>query len=129
MKSINRTVKEGRSPYEKIDHRPLEDARLSYAARGVLGYLLTKPADWEIRFEDLFRREAPLFGRKTGKARLRAALRELKALGYLARIRVREVDGTFRWTTAVYETPLLNPHFSQIHPQTENQSLDFHTLD
>ena len=35
-----------------IDRRTLEDERLSWAARGVIRYLLAKPDDWEIRVED-----------------------------------------------------------------------------
>ena len=45
-----------RHPYVVIDRRPLEDERLSWAARGLLGYLLAKPDDWQLRVSDLCRR-------------------------------------------------------------------------
>jgi len=40
-------LKHGRAPFVVIDRRVLEDERLTWAARGVLGYLLAKPDDWQ----------------------------------------------------------------------------------
>lgn len=48
-------VKHRHGPYVVIDRRVLEDKRLTWAARGILGYLLAKPNDWELRVEDLRR--------------------------------------------------------------------------
>ena len=45
-----------RRGYVRVDRRPFEDARLSWAARGIFGYLLVKPDAWEINVTDLRRR-------------------------------------------------------------------------
>ena len=125
--NIIRTVKDKRGKYEKIDHRPLEDERLSYAARGVLGYLLTKPPGWKIQPEDLLRRQPE--ARRLGRDGVRAVFRELISFGYMSRHQVHREDGTFEWEHRVYESPFMNPHFSQISPSTPNQTLDSQTLD
>jgi hypothetical protein len=39
-----------------IDQRAVEDTRLSWAARGLLGYLLSRPDDWKVLVKDLQRR-------------------------------------------------------------------------
>jgi hypothetical protein len=46
-------VEHRRHPYVVIDRRPPEDERQSWAARGLLGYLLAKPDDWQLRVSDL----------------------------------------------------------------------------
>ena len=55
-------VKHKRAPFVVIDRRVLEDERLTWAARGVLGYLLAKPDDWQLRITDLQRRGDRLHG-------------------------------------------------------------------
>lgn len=62
--------------YSIIDNAPLSDSRLSYRARGVLAYLLTKPDEWEVNMKEI---ES---GGKEGREAIRAAFNELKALGY-----------------------------------------------
>ena len=49
-------VKHRCAPFVVIDRRMLEDERLTWAARGVPGYLLAKPDDWQLRITDLQRR-------------------------------------------------------------------------
>ena len=39
-----------------IDQRAIEDVRLSWAARGLLGYLLSRPDDWKVLVNDLRKR-------------------------------------------------------------------------
>jgi hypothetical protein len=60
-----------------IDNKLLEDSRLTWEARGVLSYLLSKPDGWVIRPAHL--RAAG----NAGKDKLQRIFRELKALGYL----------------------------------------------
>jgi hypothetical protein len=47
--SIIRVERDRKHPYTIINDTFANDARLSFAARGVLAYLLTKPNDWQIR--------------------------------------------------------------------------------
>lgn len=77
-----------------------QDERLSWAARGVLGYLLSKPDNWETRTADLVRQSPG------GRRLVAHVLRELKAYGYMERIRVRDdKTGRFTYITVVYESP------------------------
>jgi hypothetical protein len=39
-----------------IDKRTVEDVRLTWAARGLLAYLLSRPDDWEVLVKDLIKR-------------------------------------------------------------------------
>jgi hypothetical protein len=39
-----------------IDQRAIEDTSLSWAARGLLGYLLSRPDDWKVLVNDLRKR-------------------------------------------------------------------------
>lgn len=63
-------------PYVQIDHRPLNDRRLSWKARGLLAYLLSKPSDWEVIIAALVK-ESP-----GGEETVRGALKELEQVGY-----------------------------------------------
>lgn len=89
--------------YFTASNEPFNDKGLSWEARGVLGYLLSKTDGWEVRDNDLIN-QGPAGGAKIGRI-----LDELKASGYLRRFRERRPDGTFEWTTEIYESPKLNP--------------------
>ena len=80
-------VEHRRHPYVVIDRRPLEDERLSWAARGLLGYLLAKPDDWQLRVPDLCRRG------DLGRDAVLGLLQQLRMLGYLERRQVRDERG------------------------------------
>lgn len=84
-----------------VNKATIEDERLSWEARGVLAYILSKPDNWEVRTTDLL-----------GKApnckidKLQRILKELESAGYLVRERVHTADGRFGWVSQVYENPL-----------------------
>ncbi len=80
-----------------------EDPNLSWEARGVHGYLLTKPDNWIVRVHDLAM-NGPAGTHKIGRI-----LRELERSGRLKRARITRPDGTFEWEICVYEDPSLNP--------------------
>jgi hypothetical protein len=85
MNTIIRVRK--RRSFTVIDRRALEDTRLSWAGRGVLGYLLCKPDDWHINVGDL-RKKGNL-----GRDAIYRILRELQKHGYLERQQVRDAFG------------------------------------
>lgn len=92
-----------RARFVIIEQATVDDARLSWAALGLLTYLLGRPDGWEIRSEDLGReRDAP----RQGRDHVRGLLRELQAVGYLHREKVRNPE-TGRWVTrqVLYERP------------------------
>ncbi len=88
-----------------IDRRTLADERLSWAARGLLAYLLSLPDDWQVRPGHLAGR-APC-----SDYRLRQALAELQACGYARVQRRRRRDGKLAGSTwLIAERPeLLEP--------------------
>jgi len=71
---------------------------LSFGARGVMGYLLSKPDGWEIRNNDLYRQSPD------GRAKVQGYLRELKARGYLLRKRISDGRGKIQWVSELYES-------------------------
>lgn len=82
-----------------VDRRAINDARLSFRARGVLAWLLDKPDDWQWNSDTLA-------GEGTeGRDAIRKALAELTEFGYL--VRARRQTGGGHWVTEsiVYEDP------------------------
>ena len=65
----------------------LEDTRLSWAARGLLGYLLAKPDDWMLRIGDLRKRG------DLGRDALYKHLKLLQQVGYVQRRLTRDPKG------------------------------------
>ena len=100
--SIIRTRKDTR--FFAASNESFEDARLSWEARGLMGYLLSKPDGWEVRMADLDK-NGP-----AGSRKLKRMLAELRKCGYMNRIRIKLPDGTFTWTTEVFESPSQNPN-------------------
>lgn len=86
--------------YSVIANAGLRDRRLSFAARGVLAYLLTKPDDWTVKSDDLVE-QSP-----AGRDAIQGYLRELETYGYLVRERRRGEGGRYQWFTEVYESPV-----------------------
>jgi len=86
--------------FSVLSNAVLNDDRLSFRARGVLAWLLSKPADWRVRSEAIAG-QSPTEGREA----IRTAMRELVELGYLIREKVQDEQG--RWSTiqTVYEEP------------------------
>lgn len=101
--SIIRTAKR-ENPFVQLDKFFLSDDQLTFEAKGILAYVLSKPDTWTIRKEDMIKRS------KSGKTRIESAMLELMANGYLNWYRLREENGTFgEWVYDVYERPEFNP--------------------
>ena len=76
-----------------LDQRAVEDTRLSWAARGLLGYLLSRPDDWKVLVKDLQRRG------NLGRDAVYKLLKELRAAGYLRFEQARDRQGRIRGGT------------------------------
>jgi len=100
MSAIIRIKKENN--YFAVSNQPFNDDRLSWEARGVIGYLLSKPDDWTVRFHDLVK-QGP-----AGDHKLRRILKELKDTGYLERERIQGKGGKFEWQSTIYEAPTIS---------------------
>jgi hypothetical protein len=108
------------SSYAIIDPYFLSDERLSWKAKGLLGYLLSKPSNWRVYVSDLVRRS------KDGKDAVYSALRELEAAGYIERRQLRdpETQRISGYETVVFERPVepLEPEGPE--PHTENPDME-----
>lgn len=82
MPTIRREKRE--NPFTQISRDTLQDKRLSWQARGMLAYLLSKPDGWQTNVWALVD-ESPSAKRDA----VRGILTELKALGYIELIKVR----------------------------------------
>lgn len=94
-------MKHGRtSPYLVISRNTAQDSQLSFAARGMLFYLLSKPDDWELKKYDLMREG------DCGIDKINSLIKELRAKRYLAIQRVKGDGGKFTGVCwVVYEIP------------------------
>lgn len=94
--SIIRTHSKG---WEAVPRAPFEDRRLSLVTRGVLGWLLTRPENWEIRVSSMLRLlpMSEFIWQKTVSP-------ELQSAGYLTVSRSRE-GGRWVWDYSVVSVP------------------------
>ena len=105
-----------------LDKTFLEDDRLSFKAKGILAYLLSKPDNWKVIVGNLVKYS------KDGKSAVYAGLKELKECGYYMKTPIRSEDGRriSRWESTVYEMPdSLLSDFQEIdNEEIENQYLE-----
>ena len=95
------TIRRRRPKYEftQIPNAALRDYRLSWRARGLLAELLSYPPGYEITVDELVKRARRQGGRVEGRDAMRAAVRELKAVGYITSTKRQDERG--RWITEV----------------------------
>lgn len=99
-KTIFRVEKNKDNPFVMIDRRPIENPSLSWRAKGILTYLISRPDNWIVRLGDLVKRSPD------GVYAVRAALKELTSAGHLTRKEERE-NGKFKqYVLLVHEAPI-----------------------
>ena len=72
-----------------------EDVRLSWAARGLLVFLLGKPDHWEVSTHHLINQTQDCMGKASGRDAVRGLIRELEQAGYLQITLARSEGGEF----------------------------------
>ncbi len=105
--TIIRTPHDDQRPYFSMSRYTAQDRSLSWEARGVLAYLLSKPSDWKIIIADL--------KQNCGRDKVRKILDELKASHYLVISQAHDEKGHFTAEYQLYETPFTEK------PSTVNQ--------
>lgn len=98
--TIIRAKHDKENPYFILRRDTAQDESLSWEARGMLIYLLSKPDDWEIDVKDL--------QQQCGKGRVYRIINELKEAGYIQdrQKKQNEKTGLWEWTPyIVFETP------------------------
>lgn len=114
-KSIIRTVKQNN--YSTIKNSIFTDERLSWKAKGIMGYLMTRPDNWKVIIADLINRS------KDGRDAVYSGLKELKQHGYLVHQPIRSETGKksiIGWEYIAYEEPIETGK----DPLTENPEVD-----
>lgn len=88
------------NPYAQISREMLQNANMSFAARGLLSYLLSLPGDWEISLKHLTSQS------NLKKQGIRTLIKELENNRYIKRGAKRVEKGQFNgWEFTVYEEP------------------------
>lgn len=88
-----------RERFTVVSNDAIEDHRLSFQAKGLLLYLLSKPDGWSVSRDQL----ATVGPNRVDS--VRAMLTELEKCGYLTRIRKADGKGRFTWESIIHETP------------------------
>jgi hypothetical protein len=110
--SIRRAPRPEQSFYT-LDKSISEDPRLSWAARGLLIFLLGKPDHWEVSVVHLINQTKDAVGKRSSRDAVRVILKELEAVGYLVADQARNATGKFAGLAyTVNEIP--------VPPQTDN---------
>jgi hypothetical protein len=108
--TIKRTPRD--TPFVQIDKRPLEDKALSWKAKGILAYLLSKPDNWQIIINDLIARS------KDGRDSTLSGIAELTTAGYIHRSLKRESGMFAGYEYEVFEVPVKDETEKTTPPET-----------
>lgn len=98
--------------YTTINNTVLEDDRLSWRAKGIAAYLLSKPDDWQINHEHLLQHGTE------GRDAVLSAMKELESCGYLVRTKTQGSDGKFSTVVTLLEVPQPSPE----NPESVNEN-------
>lgn len=85
-----------------IQNAALADERLSFKARGLLAYMLSRPPGWTTSAERLAAMA------KDGRDSVRTGLRELEEHGYLTRKRTHDEAGKWSHDQYITDEPMTN---------------------
>jgi DNA-binding MarR family transcriptional regulator len=86
-----------------ISNAVIEDRRLSYKARGLLIYILSKPDHWRTNMKHLAAQSSD------GYYSVQSGMAELEQAGYIKRIRLQDTHGHWSTNTVVHDHPVDNP--------------------
>ncbi len=96
-----------------IPNTLINNAEISFKAKGILAYLLSKPDNWRLIINDLISHS------KDGRDSVYAGLKELRIAGYLVLDIIRNQCGQiFQYVYHVYSTPVSNESLDTTTPQT-----------
>nr|DAE07696.1 MAG TPA: Dna polymerase B [Podoviridae sp. ct8mF2] len=114
MMAIIRTKREHN--YTVISNKVYEKNQLSWQAMGLLGYLLTKPDNWQVMVAELVNVTKDT-KKPTGREGIYNIINELKEKGFIS-VR-KNSDGSTDYT--VYDEPLQNPNQGKPNQGKPNQ--------
>jgi hypothetical protein len=97
--SVYRIRKDKDNPYVMVNKHFIHDPQLSYKAKGILLYLLSRPDDWQV-YEIEIAKHA-----KDGRESVRNGIKELLAAGYIKRGQMRQGGKFNGYDYEVFECP------------------------
>lgn len=87
------------APWLQMPRAVVEDRELSWKAKGLYAYLVSRPDDWEIRRRDLIRRATD------GSTSLDSGVEELQEAGLLEIVRTQDSEGKFSGSEWIVDWP------------------------
>lgn len=110
QQTIFRVIKDRENPYVMLDKRIVENPELTWGAKGLLSYLLSRPNNWSINITDLVNRSPDK------EFCVRGLVKELRLAGYIHMSRPKDERGLLGATLyEVFESPEDNPHRGNPH--------------
>lgn len=106
--------KNANNPFVQLYKEIFSDERLSWKAKGIWAYLLSKPENWIYRIEDIVRRSSDKH------SSVYAGLKELEKVGYLVRKKSRDNKGRFTQSDFIIYEQLPCKDY----PYVENPDMD-----
>jgi len=103
--------------YKNISCTALDDRKLSFRAKGIHTYLITRPNGW------VFYKGQIQSMSTEGREACTSAINELKELGYLTIVKTKVSDGRYVYEWTIYEEPVTGKP-EVVQPDTGNQSLE-----
>jgi hypothetical protein len=101
--TVIRTEKNQDNPFTMVDKKILENKKLSWAAKGLLSYLLSRPDNWKVYLKELNSRSTD------GQSSTKSAVDELIKEGYLE-LKPRKNEGKFEgYDFKIIENPTKKP--------------------
>ena len=85
--------------YSVVHNELIEDKRISFKARGLLIYLLSKPDHWKTTMAHLAAVSPE------GIHAVRSGMKELEQVGYVKRIRKQNSSGQWSMHTVIFDQP------------------------
>lgn len=119
-----RRAKHGKdNPYFMMLRETAQDRNLSYEARGMLAYILSRPDDWHVQVADLIIQADGGKTTKAGKSKVYSILDELAEHSYIVKPkRYQDDKGQWVWTPyEVYERPYTDLP-DMVKPETDEPS-------
>ena len=98
--------------YTPIINAVFKDKRISWGAKGIMGYALTKPDDWSLHISDVVNQGVD------GKSKVTAYFKELRCAGYFEYTRVYEYG---KIVAAVYTISEHPKHMNDFTIETEHE--------
>lgn len=99
-------------PFARVPKSVLSNRLLSWRAKGLLAYLLGKPAGWKVRRRELEMQSTD------GAHSVRAGLDELRAVGYAKLEKITERGKFKEWVWKISDCPIFKPDVDS--PSVEN---------